>query len=65
MIKNGYNYLLNLSIYNFTLEKVEEFNIEIESKNKELNEISLLSIKDKWIKDLDDFELKYDRYYEI
>ena len=33
-VKNEYNYLLNLAVYNFTLEKVQELETEIQKKNE-------------------------------
>ena len=63
-IKNQYNYLLNLPVWNFTHEKIEELTNSINSKEKELNEIKDLSIKDLWIKELDILTEKYKKYYK-
>ena len=60
-VKNEYNYLLNLAVYNFTLEKVQELETEIQKKNEELITLTDTTIKDMWIKELDDFEKEYKR----
>ena len=58
-ITTQYNYLLNLPIYSFTLEKVQELAEEIEKKKQEYNELESLSVKDIWIRELDEFEAEY------
>lgn len=58
-VKTQYNYLLNLSIYNFTLEKVKELEEEINVKKSELGELTNTDEKDIWNKELDIFEEKY------
>jgi len=60
-VKNEYNYLLNMAVYNFTLEKVEELENDIQSKNEELTIISQTEIKDMWLKELELFEEQYKR----
>ena len=60
-VKNEYNYLLNLAVYNFTLEKVQELETEIQKKNEELITLTDTTIKDMWIKELDDLEKEYKR----
>ncbi len=62
-IKNEYNYLLNLSVYSFTLEKVKELEEEINTNEKELECIKNTTEKDMWIKELDEFEQMYKRNY--
>jgi len=62
-IKNEYNYLLNLSVYSFTLEKVQELEDEINSNEQELECIKNTTEKDMWIKELDEFEQMYKRNY--
>ena len=58
-ITSEYNYLLNLSIYNFTLEKVDELKLEIQSKIDELDYIRNTTIKDRWIEELDRYNVPY------
>ena len=61
-IKNEYNYLLNLSVYSFTLDKVQELKDDVTSKNEKLLEIQNMEIKDIWLQELDTFELKFKRF---
>ena len=60
-INVGYNYLLNLSVYSFTLEKVEELETEIQKLEEELEMVKNTSEKEVWIKELDEFEKLYNR----
>jgi DNA topoisomerase-2 len=61
-VKSQYNYLLNLSIYNFTLEKVEELENDIEDKKEQHQTLEGIDIKDIWRNELDTFEEKYDEW---
>ena len=61
-IKGEYNYLLNLSIYNFTSEKLEELQNDIDKNKEEFNSLENMDIKDIWRKELDVFEEKYDEW---
>jgi len=58
-VKTEYNYLLNLSVYNFTLEKVEELREDILKNKNEFDELEKKDIKDIWKEELDIFEEKY------
>tara|TARA_B100000683_G_scaffold82348_2_gene81206 strand:- start:4064 stop:7420 length:3357 start_codon:yes stop_codon:yes gene_type:complete len=58
-VKTEYNYLLNLSVYSFTLEKVEELENDIEKLQKDLEIIVNTEEKDIWIRELDAFEQMY------
>ena len=57
------DYLLNLSVYSFTLEKVDELAKEIEEKKQELNTLQETSVKEIWISELDEFVKLYKRRY--
>ncbi|MBF76254.1 hypothetical protein CMK20_19000 [Candidatus Poribacteria bacterium] len=61
-IKNHYNYLLNLSIYNFTIEKLTELEENIIYKKGEYDKLQSLSNKDIWREELDIFEKKYNEW---
>tara|TARA_B100000902_G_scaffold383406_1_gene422252 strand:- start:522 stop:1019 length:498 start_codon:yes stop_codon:yes gene_type:complete len=61
-IKSEYNYLLNLSIYNFTSEKLEELQNDIDKNKEEFNSLENMDTKDIWRKELDVFEEKYDEW---
>ena len=65
VITNEYNYLLNMPIHNFTLEKVNELETDIDMKNDELDILSNTDIKDIWKKELDDFEVMYKRHITV
>ena len=64
-VKTEYNYLLNLSVYNFTLEKVQELETEIQKKNIELNTLTNTDIKEIWKQELITFEEQYKKMYKI
>ena len=58
-VTTEYNYLLNLSVYSFTLEKVEELNEDIMKKKNEFEELEKKDIKDIWKEELEVFEQQY------
>ena len=58
-ITSEYNYLLNLSVYSFTLEKVEELREDILKNKNEFNELEKKDIKDIWKEELNSFEEAY------
>ena len=62
VVKSQYNYLLNLPIFNFTLEKVEELENDIKDKNEQHGILENTDIKDIWNKELDIFEEKYNEW---
>ena len=62
VITNQYNYLLNLSIYNFTSEKVDELINEINNKSEEYEELEKMSNKDIWRSELNIFREKYNEW---
>ena len=64
-VTSHYNYLLNLSIYNFTSEKVDELDNEISEKKNDYNELNSLSNKDIWRNELALFEEKYNDWLKI
>ena len=59
VVTTEYNYLLNLSVYSFTLEKVEELNEDIMKKKNEFEELEKKDIKDIWKEELEIFEQHY------
>mgnify|MGYP006122582235 CR=1 FL=1 len=63
-IKGEYNYLMNLSIYNFTSEKLEELQNDIDKNKEEYNSLESMDIKDIWRTELDKFEEKYDEWFK-
>jgi DNA topoisomerase-2 len=61
-IKSEYNYLLNLSVYNFTSEKVDELQAEIDKNKEDYEGLKDIDPKDIWRNELDVFEEKYDEW---
>ena len=64
-VKSEYNYLLNLPIFNFTLEKVEELDDDITDKKEKHNTLENTDIKDIWRNELDIFEEKYNEWLHV
>ena len=62
-MSSEYNYLLNLPVYSFTLEKLEELKQEIETKENEHDTLEKKEIKDIWKEELDRFEKQYKKMY--
>ena len=54
VVKNGYNYLINMPIYSMTLDKVEELNKELNKINNEIEIVFNKDIKTMWIEELDE-----------
>ena len=63
IITSEYNYLLNMPIHSFTLEKVNELQIDIDQKKDEYDKLFNTTIKDMWIQELDAFEEQYKRRF--
>jgi DNA topoisomerase II len=59
VITTEYNYLLNMPIHSFTLEKVNELGNNIDEKKNEFDNLKQKEIKDIWRQELDDFEVMY------
>ena len=47
-IKSEYNYLLNLSVYNFTSEKVDELQADIDKSKENMKVPGIMDPKDMW-----------------
>ena len=54
-----------MPIHNFTLEKVDELETDIDMKNDELDLLTNTDIKDIWKKELDEFEVMYKRHITV
>ena len=59
IITTKYNYLLNMPIHSFTLEKVNELQTEIDQKKNDHDTLESKDIKTIWREELDDFEQMY------
>ena len=54
VVKNGYNYLINMPIYSMTLDKVEELNKELNKIKDEIDIVFNKDIKTTWNEELDE-----------
>ncbi|MBD23824.1 MAG: hypothetical protein CMG46_02300 [Candidatus Marinimicrobia bacterium] len=61
--EGDYNYLLNLQIHSFTIEKVNELKNNINTSKSNYDELFNKSIKDIWISELNQLIDEYDRFY--
>ena len=61
---DSYDYLLNMNIRSFTLEKIEKLNLDIQELEKNISDLEEKSEKDLWIEDLDNFEKEYKKIYK-
>ena len=61
-LKSQYNYLLNLSIYNFTSEKLEELENDINDRKLKHSDLEKMEVQDIWKNELDIFEGKYNEW---
>ena len=55
-----YSYLLNMSIWSLSFEKVEAMKKEVKSKEEELNVVEKTTLEMMWVNDLDQFLLMLD-----
>lgn len=55
-INNDYEYLLKMSIYSLTKEKIEELKEILSQNKKKIEELQLKSEKDLWIEDLEELK---------
>jgi DNA topoisomerase II len=62
LLRDSYDYLMRIPIYNFTMDKVEEVEKEYEKHGKEKEELKNKDIKDMWIDELEQFEKEYDKF---
>ena len=63
--ENGnYNYLINMSISNLTLEKKIELENDYQAKLGEIEELKNMTEKDIWLQELEEFEKVYQTYVE-
>ncbi|KAI1802188.1 type II DNA topoisomerase [Daldinia bambusicola] len=53
---DGYDYLLSMPIWSFTQERLDRLKDQITKKKAERDALDMLSEKDLWCKDLEDFE---------
>jgi DNA topoisomerase-2 len=62
--KKSYDYLTNLPLFSLTQEKIDEFNLDFDNKNNELEIYSNTDIKDLWINEIDEFENNYTKWLD-
>jgi DNA topoisomerase-2 len=63
-IKNNFDYLLSMPIYNLTFEKVEELKKQKQDKETEYNELKEKTINIMWMEELEKLEQVLDVFEE-
>jgi DNA topoisomerase-2 len=58
----NYNFLVNMSIYNLTKEKVEELNKLTDEVKDKLEKLKATTIETLWTNDLDELEVEYKKF---
>ena len=61
----GYKYLLKLPMDSVSEENVQKLLNEKQKKEKELEELSSKTVKQMWIKDLEELEVEYNKFIEM
>lgn len=62
--KLSYDYLLSMPIYNLTQEKIEELKQQYDIKETEYNELNEKTIQDIWIGELNELEIRYEKWFQ-
>ena len=62
--KLSYDYLLSMPIYNLTQEKIEELKHQHTEKETEYNKLNEKSPQDIWIGELDELEVRYEKWFQ-
>lgn len=58
-IDNGYGYLLNIRVYEFVKECVDELEVELEGIRRVITELTCTKPDDIWLKELQELETEY------
>jgi DNA topoisomerase-2 len=58
--KQNFEYLLSMSIWSLTLERVDQIEETLKSKNRELDDLRASTAQKLWRKDLEEFKKTYD-----
>ena len=61
-LDKSYSYLIDMSIWSLTFEKMEELQKEVDEMTAILDEYKSKSVEEIWIKELDDFLVAYDKW---
>jgi DNA topoisomerase-2 len=62
--KVSYEYLLSMQIYNLTHEKIEELKQQQHEKETEYNDLNNKTVQDIWTEELNELEVKYEKWFE-
>jgi DNA topoisomerase-2 len=62
--KVSYDYLLSMPIYNLTQEKIEELKQQQDEKETEYNELNEKTHQDIWLGELDELEIRYEKWFQ-
>lgn len=57
----GFNYLINISIYNFTKDKIDELNNQIKLLEVNYNDLNNKSIENIWLEELNELKKEYEK----
>ena len=60
--KNGYSYLLGMTVRSFTKQKLEELEKEITGLKKRIQELESTPVQDFWMKEIEEFLGEYDEW---
>jgi DNA topoisomerase-2 len=60
----GYKYLLKLPMDSVSEENVQKLLNEKQKKEKDLNELTLKTVEEMWMKDLEELEVEYNNFME-
>lgn len=63
-VDNSYSYLLDLKIHQFTQDKIDELDNEINKNKNEIQQLSSFTPKDMWLSELSIFKKEYNKIYE-
>lgn len=62
--KVSYDYLLSMPIYNLTQEKIDELKQQQDEKETEYNKLNEKSPQDIWLGELDELEVRYEKWFQ-
>ena len=63
-VDGNYDYLIRLPVYTLTLDTSAELANTKNEKEKEIEELKRLTIRDIWNTELDEFVVEYNKYYK-
>lgn len=58
----SYNYLIDMKLFMFTKEKIDELQEQLDNKEEELRIVKVTTIEQQWLKEIEEFEVAYDEW---